>query len=119
MCAAVCQTLWDSSWLFCGYVLKFGPVHLAPQALEVVREQLFRRLYAELPYSVQLRITSCLPADDGSRAWGWGGRRGSQSGWRTAIAGRPWLSSQANFAAHASSSSRQSQCTPSRPSQCG
>ncbi|PRW56927.1 GTPase Era [Chlorella sorokiniana] len=36
------------------------------QAVEVVREKLFRRLYAELPYSVQLRVTSCLPADDGS-----------------------------------------------------
>lgn len=40
------------------------------QALEVVREKLFRRLYAELPYTVQLRITSCLPADDGSGAPG-------------------------------------------------
>lgn len=39
-----------------------------PQALETVREQLFLRLYKELPYSVRLRLTSCLPQRDGSGA---------------------------------------------------
>lgn len=39
-----------------------------PQALEVVREQLFLRLYKELPYEIGLRCTSCLPQPDGSGA---------------------------------------------------
>ncbi|KAL4452389.1 hypothetical protein ABPG75_008051 [Micractinium tetrahymenae] len=36
------------------------------QALEVVREKLFLRLYKELPYTCQLRLGSCLPLADGS-----------------------------------------------------
>ncbi|KAL4450072.1 hypothetical protein ABPG77_010741 [Micractinium sp. CCAP 211/92] len=36
------------------------------QALEVVREKLFLRLYKELPYACQLRLGSCLPLHDGS-----------------------------------------------------
>lgn len=60
--------------LFHGSIATAGgrlpPPICALQALEVVREKLFRRLYAELPYSVQLRVTSCLPADDGSGAPG-------------------------------------------------
>ncbi|KAI3438239.1 hypothetical protein D9Q98_000676 [Chlorella vulgaris] len=34
------------------------------QALEVVREQLFRKLYKELPYTIQLRLKSCLPRQE-------------------------------------------------------
>ena len=46
---------------------------LCVQALEVVREKLFRRLYAELPYTVRLRLTSCMPLADGSGEQGSGG----------------------------------------------
>ena len=37
-----------------------------PQAMEVVREQLFLRLYKELPYTIKLRTLSCAPLPDGS-----------------------------------------------------
>lgn len=47
-------------------------LHAAAQAVEAVREQIFRRLYKELPYSTRLRLTSCLPQPDGSGACGHG-----------------------------------------------
>lgn len=48
------------------------------QALEAVREQLFLRLYKELPYAARLRLASCRPLPDGS-----GGR--AQRCWRRAL----------------------------------
>lgn len=63
-------------------------LHAAPvlspsrtQALEAVREQLFLRLYKELPYAARLRLVSCLPLPDGS-----GGRRAASAALRRAPA---------------------------------
>ena len=48
--------------------------------MEVVREQLFLRLYKELPYTIKLRTLSCAPLPDGSSECRIAGRAGWLTG---------------------------------------
>lgn len=70
--------LWPSEWA--PFSQHLPCLHPAAQALEVVREQLFRKLYKELPYTIQLRLKSCLPRqeDDLGALVGWDWRGGAE-----------------------------------------
>lgn len=64
--ALTCQTCSTCPALAVRTLLDCSPPPCRMQALEVVREKLFLRLYKELPYACQLRLGSCLPLHDGS-----------------------------------------------------